>query len=389
MRYFFVAILVAGMTTAAVDACSICQGFAGRPSLRQDAVQARHVYYGTLSNPRLNTVNATGVSNTSATDFTVDQVVKSDSANRRSQKQITIPRYVPVDVKAPPKYLIFCDERNGTLDPYRGTPVQSSALADYLRVATQIDPKDSAKILALAGSHLASTDDDLAGEAFLEFARSEDAAVLQAARKLDPKVIRKLLDDPKTPIERLGLFAYLLGACGAPADAQHLKQMVLNPGDRYRSAMSGLYAGIVMLDAQEGWKTILTVLNDEHQTFPARSAALSALRFCRNSAPDRNRAEALTGLRVLLRQGDIADMAIEDLRRWKMWDLTSEVLAVYDLKTHDAPLMRRGIIRYALSCPEASARQFVQRARTQSPELVKEVEESLEFEKSEEVKRQP
>jgi hypothetical protein len=389
MRYVYVAVFLAGITTATADACSLCQGFAGRPSLRQDAVLARHVYYGTLSNPRLNAVNASGASNTSATDFTVDQVVKSDSANRRAQKQITIPRYVPVDVKAPPKYLIFCDERNGTLDPYRGTPVQSSALADYLRVATQIDPKDSAKILALAGSHLASADGDLAGEAFLEFARSDDAAVLQAAKKLDPKVIRKLLDDPKTPIERLGLFAYLLGACGAPADAQHLKQMVLNPGDRYRSAMSGLYAGIVMLDPNEGWKTILAVLNDEQQTFPARSAALSALRFCRNSSPDKNRAEALTGLRVLIRQGDIADMAIEDLRRWKMWDLTSEIFAVYDLKSHDAPLMRRGIIRYALSSPDASARQFVQRVRSQSPDIVKEVEESLEIEKGDESKRLP
>src|SRR6267143_561547 len=109
MRHGLLALAFAIGVAESAAACSICQGggFGSRPSLRQEALQARHVYYGTLSNPRLNAASAAGAANASATDFTVDQVVKSDSAARKAQKQFTIPRYVPVDAKTPPKYLVF------------------------------------------------------------------------------------------------------------------------------------------------------------------------------------------------------------------------------------------------------------------------------------------
>lgn len=375
------AIVAALFIVGPVGACSICAGMTGRPSLRQETVNARHVYFGTLSNPRLNVVTAAGASNTSATDFTVEQVIKSDSASRRSQKQITIPRYVPVDAKALPKYLVFCDERDGTLDPYRGTPVKSKELVTYLKLATAIDPGNEDSILEHAGKYLASEDADVAAEAFLEFARSSDPAVLRAAKKLDRVVLRKLLDDEKTPQERLGLFAYLLGASGDAADARHLSAILQNPGDRFRPALSGLYAGLVMMQPTEGWKHIHAVLADPGKPFPARNSALSALRFCFNADPQSYRSQMLAGAKSLLSQGDIADLVIEDLRRWKVWDLSQEVFQLYQLKTHDAPLMRRAIIRYGLSCPSDEAREFVRKVRMIEAVVVREVEESLEFEK--------
>jgi hypothetical protein len=365
-------------------ACSICQGggFASRPSLRQEALQAKNVYFGTLSNPRLNPVGAAGAANASATDFTVDQVVKSDSAARKALKQFTIPRYVYVNPKDPAKYLVFCDEANGQLDPYRGTPVKSTALVEYLRGATAIDAKDTAKILDFASRHLDSTDADVASEAFLELARADDAAVLAAAKRMDPKRIRKMIDDPQTPSERLGLLAYLLGACGTPVEAEWIKSVLRQPSDRFRGALGGLYAGLIMIAPAEGWAILQATLADTRRPYPVRSAALNALQFHRNVNSTANHQQVLAGLKVLLPQEDIADRPIEFLRLWQMWDLTPDVISLYGRQSHDAPLMKQAIVRYSLTCPDPAAKQFVNMVRQQKPDLVKDVEEGLKYEKA-------
>jgi hypothetical protein len=333
-----------------------------------------------MSNPRLNAANAAGIANAGATDFTVDQVIKSDQA-KKFQKQITVPRYVPVDAKAPPKYLLFCDETNGQLDPYRGTPVRSPALAEYLREAVKIDPKDSDRLLAFAGKHLDNADADIAADAYMEFAKANDAEVLRSAKALAPEVIRKLIADLQTPADRLGLLVYLLGACGTPADAELLKQWLRDPGERFRGALGGAYAGLAMLRPAEGWLMIQETLQDARRPFAARMAALSALRFLYNANPKATQAEAITGLKVLLPQEDIADLAIDDLRKWELWSLTPNVLGLFDMKSHAVPMIRRGIVRFALCSPGAEAKQFIAALKLAQPELVKDVEESLQFER--------
>ena len=64
-----------------------------------------------------------------------------------------------------------------------------------------------------------------------------------------------------------------------------------------------------------------------------------------------------------------------------MANLTSDVLALYGRKGYDAPIMKAGIVRYALCCKNDAARTFVAERRRTDPTLVKEVEESLRFER--------
>jgi hypothetical protein len=83
-------------------------------------------------------------------------------------------------------------------------------------------------------------------------------------------------------------------------------------------------------------------------------------------------------LGAILAQGELADLAIEDLRRWQMWDLTREVLTLYPKKGfHDVPLMQQAIVRYALTCEDAACRPFLEERRRAEPEVVREVEEQL------------
>src|SRR5207247_10470875 len=92
------------------------------------------------------------------------------------------------------------------------------------------------------------------------------------------------------------------------------------------------------------------------------------------------RREVLNGMSLVVPQGDMADMAIEDLRQWQWWDLTADVLAQYAKKSHASPLIRRSIVRYALVCPHVQAKQFVAKLRQSDAAVVKDVEESLQFE---------
>jgi hypothetical protein len=67
-----------------------------------------------------------------------------------------------------------------------------------------------------------------------------------------------------------------------------------------------------------------------------------------------------------------------------MWDLTPLVLAQWSKKSHDAPIMKQTIARYAV-CSAAVRKEsaaFVQEQRKADPELIKDVEESLKYEKT-------
>jgi hypothetical protein len=340
-------------------------------TMRQEAANARLILYGRAANPRLN-AGATGT-----TELHIDRALKNDPIVG-DKKKVDLPRYLPVsDPKDPPRFLVFCDVFQNKLDPYRGVPVKSEAVVDYLKGALELDRSDPAKALLYFARFLEHPDKEIARDAFLEFAKANDKEIGQVAGKLDPAKLRQWLKDPQVPAERLSLYAFLLGACGGEQDAALLRSMLREPTERTLPAVDGVLAGYLQLRPQEGWDQVLGILRDEKKPFQLRFAVLRTVRFQYGWRPNEVRDKVLKGMQGLLPQGDIADLAIEDLRRWQLWDLTADVLAQYGKKSHDAPLMRRAIIRYALCCPKPEAAAFVKKLRQSDPELVKEVEEAL------------
>jgi hypothetical protein len=329
-----------------------------------------------MANPRL---GAGGDSGT--TDLHIVSVVKSDPF-LGDKKVVELPRYVPVtDAKDPPKFLVFCDVTSGKLDPYRGVSLKSAAVVNYLKGALALDPKDRARSLAYYFRYLDDADAIVANDAYLEFAKATDQEIGLVARKLSPDKLRRLIEDPALPPERLGLYAFLMGACGGDKEADLLRSLIQNLSDRTRPALDGLLGGYIQVRPREGWELALSILHDTKRSFVERYAVLRTLSFYYNWKPDDSRRQVLRGLGIALAQGDIADVAIEDLRRWKLWDLTNDVLAQFGKESHAAPIVRRGIVRYAVSCPRNEAIRFVDELRKKDPELVKDVEESLQFEK--------
>jgi hypothetical protein len=367
-------VVLLGFCAGRGPACNLCTMLAGQSlTFRQEAGQARLILYGTLENPRL-------VGEAGRTDVRVLAVLKSDGSFKPGAV-VEIPRYVPAGPKDPPHFLIFCDVLNGKLDPYRGVPVQAKEMVAYLRGALALDPKDRTAALLYYFRYLEHPDAELANDAFLEFAKANDREIGEAAPKLTPDRLRAWLQDPQTPVNRLGLYAFLLGACGGDRDAALFRSLLQNPGERTTSALDGILGGYIQLRPQEGWALALALLRDEKKPFVVRYAVVRALRFYHGWKPEETRDQVLRLLAAALPEGDLADLAVEDLRRWRSWDLTKDVVALYGRPTHRAPILRRAILRYALCCPRPEATAFVAERRREDPGLVKEVEDALQFEK--------
>jgi hypothetical protein len=355
-------------------ACSLCGGL-NQFTLRQEMDRAKMVLYGTLSNPRFGTDGQPGT-----TDLQALKVLK-DNPVRGGRATVQLNRYLPVlDPRDPPKFVVFCDVINGKIDPYRGKQA-GAAVVEYLEGAKALEGKGRTLMLLYYFRFLTHEDKALADDAFLEFARSTDQEIGEVARRLEPDRLRRLVQDPKTPSSQLGLYAFMLGACGTARDADLLRGMIERPTDRTAGALDGLLSGYITLRPAEGWDLVVRLLADRRRPFTERLAVSRTLRFYHSWKPAESRKQVLRGLSVMVPDPDVADLAIEDLRQWQMWDLTDTVLAQYGKPTHASPIARRTIGRYALSCPLPQARRFVAELRRRDPAMVRDLEEALSFEK--------
>jgi hypothetical protein len=314
-------------------------------------------------------------------EFRIESVLRSDAA-LGDKKTIELPRPVPIlDPKDPPKFLVFCDVFKDKLDPYRGVPIKSDEMVKYLKGALALDPKDRGRALLYYFTYLDHQEPKIAEDAFLEFAKSTDQEIGQIAPKMSAAKLRGWIKDTRTPPERLSMYAFLLGACGEAEDAALLRTLLDKPSENTIKAFDGILGGYIQLKQDEGWDLALSLVRDPTKDFQMRFAVVRLLRFYHGWKPQESKARVLRGLATVLPQGDLADLAVEDLRRWEIWDLTDDVLALYDKKSHDAPIMRRAILRYAMSCPKPAATAFVASRRGDDPAAVRDVEEALQAEK--------
>jgi hypothetical protein len=368
-------LLAITLAASPAAACTFCDGnLRTKQTLRMHFAQAKAVLHGQLKNPRFDPKTDDGF-----TDLQVSTVLKDDAA-RGGQQVIVLRSYLPVVGNTPPDYLVFCNVANGKLDTTFGVPA-SATVVEYLKAAAKLDDADATAKLAFYFKHLDSTDAIIAADAFFEFARASDADIIKAAKQIDAAKVRKLIADPNTPPERLGVFAFLLGVSGGPTDAAFLGRMLSeNPlSERASTAFGGLLAGYILLAPKEGWAFAAGVLADAKRPYSVRLSTVGTVRFLQATRGDDAKPDVLKCCAALLPHGDLADQAIEDLRRWGYWDLTTDVLAQFAKPTHSAPIVRRCIVRYALCCPGDEAKRFVAAVKQSDAKLVRDVEEMLEL----------
>lgn len=351
-------------------ACSVCgPALTGKNTLREELLQAKAAVAGTLKNPK---PNSTGTGGT--TEFHFTKTLKS-AAVVEKLPGVTVPQYFPVIGDTPPDYLFFFDEVNGRATVTGGVP-SSAAVVEYLTAVGKLDPKDTSARLAFYFKHLDAADATVTGDAFLEFAKAPDADILKAKEGFDAARLTKLLTDPKTPDERLGVFAALLGLCGEAKHAKVFNDLLAEPlTDRAKANLGGILAGCVLLDAKAGWKVVRQVLTDDQRPFEQRLSALGTVRFLQATRPEA-KANVLAACGDVIASPDLADLVVEDLRRWGWWDLSAEVFAAWAKPAGKVREVKKAIVRYALACPNAEAKTFLDTARKADAKLVAQVEQS-------------
>jgi hypothetical protein len=354
-------------------ACSLCGSLSRSVSLLHEFDQAHVIVYGRIANPKLEL--KAGLAGGGTTEFHVEKMLKDDPAFPRT-RMILLNRYLPIlDAKVPSRYVMFFKSAKDA-QPYTGRQITSPALLDFM-ADLQRYGDDPLQRLLLAGKQLDNADAQIADEAFLVFAKADDKLVGQAAKRLAPATLRKLVKTPELEPERLSMYAYLLGACGEAGDADLLRSLLTDLNQRNHKAFEGILAGYITMRPKEGWTYTHDLLKDEKTPFLLRYASLRTLRFFYNARPEETAANVIHGLGLAIQQAELSDIAITDLRNWKRWDHSKLILSCYDKKSHHSQIVKNSIVRYALACPQPEARALVERARRQEPELVKYLEEEL------------
>jgi hypothetical protein len=344
------------------------------PTLREETTEAKLILYGYVCNVP---------NKENASELHVISVLKPKPAVG-FPKCIIIPRHIPVDrSKAPPKYVILCDVVGGKIDPYRGIQVESNLLVPYFKGVLALDPKDRTKALEYYFRYLDCTDREVATDAHREFSKATPEEIGRLGKRLSPEKLRRLLENPDAPVQWRALYVYLLGHCGMEKDAACIRRLLDERGRRSDEGIDLMLIGYTMLKPKEGWAFTQAVLADPAREFFVRWSALRAARFFYESRPDVvSRRQVVESVTQLLEQGDIADLAIDQLRRWGRWEVAARVIGLYGKPTHAVPVNRRAILRFALSCPPGvkAPAAFVAELRKKDPELVTDVEELLRIE---------
>ncbi len=374
MKHFLVLLLVLS-SAPVLYSCSFCgDRLASRQLLRERYREAALVIYGKLQNA---VAKADG---TGTTEFKFTEVLKGDV---QSVKTLNIPRYLPIIGDTSPDYLFFCSVKDGVIEPIHGVPA-SQPLKKYLIKIVQ--PKKVENRLRIAFEHLGEIDPLVSNEAFLEFARASDQEIAKAKNHLDRTKLKRWIIDSRTPEERIGVYGLLLGLAGEATDAQFFQKLLTHsqPGDRVQSHLGGLLCGLILLDPDGGWKLTQQWIAQPDRNFSDKLNIISVVRYFQSTRQRDAQQKILETLSIVIENGEIADMAIDDLRRWEWWDLTRIILEQYSKPTNKSPVIKRGIVRYALQCPKDEAKKFVDQVRQVDPELVRKVEDSLKvFEKKE------
>jgi len=367
-----------------VRACPFCS--AQGVTLSKEVEQASFVVHGKLTNARLLNVQE----GTGTTDLIIETVIKPHDY-LKDKKIITLPRYVPTGNQEDLRFIVFFDVFMGRLDPFRGIPVKDKALVEYLQKALQVKDAKQPQRLLVFFDYLDHPDLEINTDAYKEFGNTNLADILEWVRISNREYVRRKLvgwlRSKETPALRYGFYAFLLGLCGEPKDADVLLELIRERDRDIVSGLDGVLTGLTLLRPEEGLKAIDHILDNDKEDFTRRYAALRAVRYLwDNPAPGVKQEQLLASAAKLLRQGDIADLVIEDLRKWQRWEFAEQIFGLYSRPSHSVPICQRAILRYALSCaqhaqgkPAELARAFLAERRKEDPNRVRDVEELLKF----------
>jgi hypothetical protein len=229
----------------------------------------------------------------------------------------------------------------------------SAAAADYVR-ALPLSEEPAERRLTAPLDLLGETDALIAADVFARLAALDRKTLESLRSELPADALRKWIDNPHTPGERLGLYGYLLGLCGDSSDADRLRRRFLE-AEPFAGGADGLVAGYLSLAGESGLATLETHVLLSDECSPLLAAALfDALRFFREREKSPFSRERLTQAACCgFSRPDTADLAVGYLVASREWNAMPRVIELLDAKDGD-PDRKRAVqvitVRYLLEC---------------------------------------
>lgn len=290
---------------------------------------------------------------------------------------VDLTRRLPEGAADAPPRILFAHRTHAGFDPYRWMRIDSPRVAHYLKEVVRLYGRPAADRLGFFFEHLADSDPTIAEDAYKEFARADYRDVRAAAGRYDPDRLLDWLRDPATLGRRAALYGLLLGVHGDRSRAAPLVELLDSGEPRLLVGLDGLLAGLCLLDPKRGLERTLGELTDPKGTFARRYAALAAVRFLLAEVPSADRGSILRSLEDALAIPEIADLAMDELRKEEAWSALPRVLSANDA----SPVARAAAIRFALACPRDEAREFLSKLRELDAGAVADAEQALRFER--------
>lgn len=245
------------------------------------------------------------------------------------------------------------------------------------------DPKGQVERLKYFLDYFENPDLLISNDAYGEFASAPYESIVPLKDVLPREKILGWLQDPKTPVTRIGFYGMLAGICGHPEDAPILEKKIVMLDADFRLGIEGVMAGYMMITGEEGLKKLeetkvlsKTAINKDGKEitlpFSETYAVMQALRFMWTYEPDRLPKERLQkSMHLLLERKEMADLVITDLARWKDWSVQDRLMAMYTEEEFDIPAIRRAIVRFLYYCSQETNEQSADGTRTPTADAVK------------------
>jgi hypothetical protein len=356
--------------------------------IRQDAKDAHVIVTAWLVQNRLGADMLEG-------DSTF-QIIDSIREHRdwKPGPRFTINRHVPLHADKPPQaMLMFADIHKGKIDFYRGIQVADPKVtADYLRSLLSIPEEDFSRRLAYCFKHFDSAEPEVVQDAFREMSLAEPGELIRAGKGVDADLVKKKLLSATTPARQLGVLALLLAGCGKCDDVQVIRKLLDQIEGR---PLAGLPQGhqavgmsldpaliaFAVMAPELGFAELRSTIANPKRTFMHRYGALRAARYLwENPIKPIDRAAVAHAIATLLDQEDIADLGVDDLRRFERWDFADQVLALPE--KFEPAIIQRAVLRFTLAIPKPhkKAEAYLNFMRAVNREAVEAAEETLKLE---------
>ncbi len=263
---------------------------------------------------------------------------------------------------------------------YRWTDIaMSDAAFKYLDAAPDLRalPTDRLRYFA---AHLEHAEQDVAEDAYMEFAHASYSDVAAMGDAFDGAQLRAWLTDPNVPDLRKGFYALALALAGGDQEQQQanidfLRDWVNHPGDDFRRGLDGVMGALLLAEKNDALQLIREkfLANPDAANGHVRNA-LAAIRFYHEfgEAPDTQ--AIASAVACLLDRPAFATEAVIDLARWEAWEALPQVVALFEKPDYDNTT-KHAVVAYLLTCDEDVAIDELERLRELDADFVNSAEE--------------